>query len=66
MTEWLHVKALIFHYRTEPFDHLTTVSSLGCSCETGKVLLAGVPGVCSRDSPVFAPLTDWPISCELK
>ena len=34
--------------------------------ETSQVLLAGVPGGFSRDSPVFAPPTDWPVSYELK
>ena len=38
----------------------------GTSCETSQVVLAGVPGVFSRGSPVFAPPTDWPISYELK
>ena len=32
------------------------------TCETSHVLLAGVPGGFSRDSPVFAPPTDWPVS----
>ena len=47
------------------------VSGVGSSpalatCETSQVLLAGVPGGFSRDSPVFAPPTDWPVSYELK
>ena len=33
--------------------------------ETSQVLLAGVPGVFSQGSPVFAPPTDWPVSYEL-
>ena len=34
--------------------------------ETSQVLLAGVPsGFCAGGS-VFAPLTDWPVSYELK
>ena len=62
MAEWL--RALIFHYRTYPFDHLTAVSGVGSSpvlatCETSQVLLAGVSGGFSRGSPVFAPPTDW-------
>ena len=36
------------------------------TCETSQVLLAGVSGVFSRGSPVFAPPTDWPVSYELK
>ena len=28
--------------------------------------LAGVPGGFSRSFPVFAPVTDWPVSYELK
>ena len=52
-------------------DHLTAVSGVGyrpalATCETSQVLLAGVPGVFSRGSPVFAPPTDWPVSYELK
>ena len=47
------------------------MSSVGSSpalatCETSQVLLAGVSGVFSRGSPIFAPSTDWPISYELK
>ena len=62
MAEWL--RALIFHYRTKQFDHLTAVSGVGSSpalatCETSQVLLAGVSGGFSRGSPVFAPSTDW-------
>ena len=65
------LRALIFHYCTQPFDHLTAVSGVGSSpalatCETSQVLLAGVSGGFSRGSPVFAPSTDWPISYELK
>ena len=56
MAEWL--RALIFHYCTQPFAHLTAVSGVGSSpdlatCETSQVLLAGVPGGFSRGSPVF-------------
>ena len=36
------------------------------TCETSQVLLAGVSGVFSRGSPIFAPPTDWPVSYELK
>ena len=36
------------------------------TCEISQVLLAGVSGVFSRGSPVFAPPTDWPVSYELK
>ena len=48
MAKWL--RALIFHNRAEPLDHLTAVSGVGtsptrCTCETSQVLLAGVPGV---------------------
>ena len=32
------------------------------TCEPNEVLLAGVPGGFSRDSSVFAPPTDWPVS----
>ena len=47
MAEWL--RALIFHYRTQSFDHLTAVSGVGSSftlgtCVTSQVLLAGMPG----------------------
>ena len=43
MAEWL--RALIFHYCAEPFDHPTTVFGVGSSptrgtCETSQVLLA--------------------------
>ena len=57
LPEWL--RALIFHYRTLPFDHRTAVSGVvassrtRCTCETSQVLLAGVSGGFSRDSPVF-------------
>ena len=34
--------------------------------ETSQVLLAGVPGVFSQGSTVFAPPTNWPVSYELK
>ena len=49
---------------------ITAVSGVGSSpalatCETSKVLLAGVSGGFSRGSPVFAPPTDWPVSYEL-
>ena len=52
-------------------NHLTAVSGVDSSpavatCETSQVLLAGVPGVFSRGSPIFAPPTDWPGSYELK
>ena len=51
--------------------NITAVSGVGSSpalatCETSQVLLAGVPGVFSRGTPVFAPPSDWPVSCELK
>ena len=36
------------------------------TCETSQVLFAGVPGGFSRGSPVFVPLTNWPVSYELK
>ena len=71
MAEWL--RALIFHYRT--YNHsiiITAVSGVGSSpalakCETSQVLLAGVSGGFSGPSfPVFAPLTDWLVSYELK
>ena len=69
MAEWL--RALIFYYRTQPFDHLTAVSGVSSSpalatCETSQVLLAGVSGRFSRGPLVFAPPTDWPVSYELK
>ena len=69
MAEWL--RALIFHYRTKLFDHLTAVSGVGSSpalatCETNQVLLAGVSDGFSRRSPVFTPPTNWPVSYELK
>ena len=69
MAEWL--RALIFHYHTQPFDHLTAVSGVGSSptpgtCETSQVLLGGVPGGFSRGAYFFAPPTDWPVSYELK
>ena len=35
------------------------------TCETGQVLLAGVPGGFSRGTPVFAPPTVWCFSYEL-
>ena len=41
--------------------HLTAVSCVGSS-PASQVLLAGVSGVFSRGSPVFAPPTDWPFS----
>ena len=52
-------------------DHVTAVSGEDSSpalatCVTSQVLLAGVPGVFSRGSPVFAPPVDWPVSYELK
>ena len=64
MAVWL--RALIFHYRTKPFDHLTTVSGVGSSpalatCEKSQVPLAGVSFFFSGFF-VFAPATDWPIS----
>ena len=51
-----------------PFNHLTPVSDVGSgpTRETSQVLLAGVPSVFSRESSVFAPTTDWPVSYELK
>ena len=36
------------------------------TCETSQLLLAGVPGVFSRASPIFAPPTDWPVLYKLK
>ena len=55
MAEWL--RALIFHHRILPFDHLTAVSGVGSSpthgtCETSQALIVGVPGGFSRGSPV--------------
>ena len=59
---------------SKSLDHLIAVYGVGVSpapatCETIQVLLAGVR-VCqvffSRDFPVFAPPTDWPVSYELK
>ena len=48
-------------------DHLTALSGVGSSTyETSQVLLVGVSGGFSRDSPVFHPRTDWPVSYELK
>ena len=46
---------------SKSLDHLTAVSGVGSSpalatCETSQVLLAGVPGVFSWGSPVFAHL----------
>ena len=53
------------------FNHLTVVSGVSSrltmsTCETGQVLLAGVPGGFSRGTPVFAPPTVWCFSYELK
>ena len=58
MAEWL--RALIFHYRTSPFDHLTAVSGVGSSpavvtCETSQVLLAVVSGGFSQGFSHFRP-----------
>ena len=69
VAEWL--RALIFHYCTQPFDHRTDVSDMGSSptqgtCETSQVLLSDVPGGFSQGSPDFAPPADWPVSYELK
>ena len=55
---------------SKSLDHLTAVSGVGTSpalatCETSHLLLAGVSGCFSRGSPVFAPPTDWSVSCEL-
>ena len=52
-------------------NHSIAVSGVGSSpalatCETSQVLLAGVSGVFSRGSSVFAPPTNWPVSYELK
>ena len=52
-------------------NHLTVVSGVSsrptmATCETGQVLLAGVPGGVSRGTPVFAPPTVWRFSYELK
>ena len=51
--------------------HLTPVSCVGlrptrATYEKSQVLLAGVPDGFSWGSPNFTPLTDWPISYELK
>ena len=51
-------------------DHLTAVSGVGSSpdlatCETSQVLLAGVSGVFSRGSPVFAHLLIDPLTFKL-
>ena len=68
MAEWLTFKSADISLL-----HLTIRSSHRCvlcgfepTCETSQVLLAGVSGGFSRDSPVFAPPTDWPVSYELK
>ena len=37
-----------------------------CAIYACENLLAGVPGVFSRGSPIFAPFTDWPVSYELE
>ena len=63
MAEWL--RALIFHYRTYPFDHLTAVSGVDVSaalatCETSQVLLAGVSGDLSRVLPFWPHLLIGP------
>ena len=43
-----------------------TISPHGAHVRQAKVF-AGVPGVFfSRDFPVFAPPTEWPVSYELK
>ena len=52
-------------------SHSCVVSSVGSSptrgtCEISQVLLAGVQGVFSLGSPVFALPTDWPVLYELK
>ena len=50
------------------FLHLTAVSGVGSSpalakCETSQVLLGCVLAcVFSRDTPVIAPPTNWPVS----
>ena len=36
------------------------------TCETSKVLLAGVPGGFSPGSPIFTPPTDWLVLYDLK
>ena len=59
-----HLCVLIFHYRSEPFDHLTAVSGADSNptrAHVRHVLLVGVPGGFSQDSPIFAPPTDWPV-----
>ena len=59
MAEWL--RALILHYHTLPLDHLTMdhplvwIEDTHRAHETCQVLLADVPGVISRGSPVFSP-----------
>ena len=49
----------------------TAVSGVGSSpalatCENSQVLLAGVSGGFSWNSPIFTPPTDWSVSYELK
>ena len=61
-------RCLKFHNN---YGNILAVSGVGSSpalatCETSQVLLAGVSGGFSRGSPVFAPPTDWLVSCELK
>ena len=66
VAEWL--RALIFHYRTQPLDHLTAVSGVGSSPalatrETSQVLCQVVfLGVL----PFKPQPTDWIVSYELK
>ena len=53
-----------------PFLNHSIISSSSspalATCETSQVLLADVPGVFSRGTPIFVQPTDWPISYELK
>ena len=56
---------MYFQNQVDLSAHLTAVSGVGsspalASCETGQVLLAGVPGGFSRGPPVFAHLLIGP------
>ena len=64
------IQVLVFD-NWHPLNYLTVVSGVSsrptmATCETGQVLLAGVPGGFSRGTPVFAPPTVWCFSYELK